>query len=254
MNESQISATRPDLLILVTRFNWPHEKWASVDESEYRAWLEERVKAFAGLTVPSVNNCTKKPDYWYVLCSSLENFGLRQKLEGLLGGLPFKLVEYSGKSLTATIAEQLSTLVFPVRVRMTRLDSDDLIAADYFARLKSVPCDEDEGSRGLVVSFPGGCNFVQDENCYYYSSYPDNPFLSLVEDLNEAEEARTVYHRMHTEMLSAGFAVRFVRSFRPMWASVLHGSTTQNQSLAQTNQIALADSRLCSAIFGCRAD
>jgi hypothetical protein len=133
---------------------------------------------------------------------------------------------------------------------MTRLDSDDLIASDFFARLKAVRCDDGEAEKGLVVSFPGGCNYLASENTFYYSAYPDNPFISLIEDIDDAAEARTVYWRMHTEMFRAGFHSHFVRSFYPMWASVLHGATTQNQSLSKTNQVQLCCSNALIRRFG----
>ena len=103
---------------------------------------------------------------------------------------------------------------------------------------------------GVVISFPGGCNYVVSEDKFYYSSYPNNPFLTLVELINSPSEAKTVYWKMHTEMLSCDLIARHERSFHPMWSSVIHNTNTANDSLVKTNTICLSDNEYIKKKMG----
>ena len=61
---------------------------------------------------------------------------------------------------------------------------NDLISSDFFARIKALNISVEDAKLGVVISFPGGCNYVVSEDKFYYSSYPNNPFLTLVELIN----------------------------------------------------------------------
>jgi Putative rhamnosyl transferase len=230
---------RNKVSIAVTRFNWPHPKWHRVSEPVYLEWLEDRIKAFKKFTVPSISNCYIKPDCWFILCDDSVCKDIAERLSSILKGLNFKIVRYIGLSIEKTIINHIKNFEFPIQISMTRLDSDDLVASDFFARIKNleIQCLDTP----IIISFPGGSNYDCNTNEFYFSSYPENPFLTLVEELISPNDAHTVYCRMHTEMLNGDFNIRLLRSSHPMWSSVIHKATTQNQSLSALNKFALRD-------------
>ena len=225
--------------ILVSRFNWPHPKWKDCHLSEYQKWIEERIRIFEQYTVKSIKNCYVKPDIWFLMVDS-RTVDCKSSLKSVLGGLSYQFIEYTGLSIPESIRRELSNFEFPIEVRMSRLDTDDLVSSDFFARIKALNISVEDAKLGVAVSFPGGCNYVVYEDNFYYSSYPSNPFLTLVEFLESPLEAKTVYWKMHTEMLTPDLRVRYERSFYPMWSSVIHHTNTANDSLVKTNTVCLS--------------
>lgn len=236
--------------ILVSRFNWPHPKWKGVSPSEYRKWFDYRVKLFLDFTLPSIENCYVKPDVWFLLIDN-RLINVKSILSSVLKKCPqVCFIEFSGESLIPSIQNALKSLKFPLEVRMTRMDSDDLVASDFFSRIKNVDVLKSDAEDGIVISFPGGCNYVAAEEAFYFSAYPDNPFLTYVEFLESPLQAKTVFFKMHTELCASVSIVRSERSFHPMWASVIHDQNTANDSLARTNKVSLSETRWLRKKFG----
>ena len=77
-------ANRP-ILILATRFSWPHPIWETRSQEEYAQWVEERLHLFEHYTARSIANCYSKPDYWVVLIGSHHDH-IRARLEPILKG------------------------------------------------------------------------------------------------------------------------------------------------------------------------
>lgn len=243
-----------DQTILVTRFNLQDPRWNSASEAEYRDWLDHRIGMFAEYTVRSLRNCREKPDQWLILVSDADRFDLYARLEPLLEGLSFRIHDSRDVSLRNAIVDALDPSLFPMRLRMTRLDSDDLVHRSFFARLGRVEVDDHEAERGLVVSFPGGCNYEVATGAYFYSAYPDNPFLTLIEDVGKPSDVRTVFFRQHHQLMQSGPAVRMERTQWPMWASVIHPENTENQRLSKMNKFELGPAKRLDRMFGIDAD
>jgi hypothetical protein len=235
--------------ILVSRFNWPHPKWKDRHILEYQKWVEERIEIFAQYTLKSVKNCYIKPDIWFLMVDN-RIVDCVSQLRSLLGDFPYRFVEYTGLSIPEAIKHELADLEFPVEIRMSRLDADDLISSDFFARIKALNISVEDAKLGVIITFPGGCNYVSYEDRFYYSSYPNNPFLTFVELINSPTDAKTVYWKMHTEMVSSGLITRYERSFHPMWSSVIHNANTANDSLVKTNTVCLSDNEYIKKKMG----
>ena len=80
---------------------------------------------------------------------------LKDTLGDLLAGLNFRFVDYAGLGLSETIKKELAIYALPLRLRMTRLDSDDLVASDFFARIEALKFSDSDIARPTVMSFPG---------------------------------------------------------------------------------------------------
>lgn len=238
-------------LALVSRFNWPHPAWSGRPAEDYFAWIEIRLRLMAEYTVPSVRNCYVKPDAWLLMVQSSPP-GLPARVRQLAetAGVPVLLVPYRGDTLVDAVRHGLAECVSSGEILTSRLDTDDVVASDFFARLRSLELGE--VGDGVVLSFPGGCNFDAAEQKFYYSSYPDNPFLSVVERVESMASLRTVFHRTHVELAASMSAVHSLRSFQPMWCSVIHADNTANQSLRKTNMLALSDDGQLRRRFGLR--
>ncbi|KPK56386.1 MAG: hypothetical protein AMS22_01395 [Thiotrichales bacterium SG8_50] len=177
-------------------------------------------------------------------------FEFLPRLEEIVHELPFKFVFFSGGDIQASLTQLVASFDFPMTLYTTRLDTDDLLASDYFARIGGVSIGLHEANERVVLSFPGGANYSVREDSFYYSSYPENPFLTMVERLHSAKELRGVYWKMHTELAVHVPHVRYLRSYHPMWASVIHDHNTSNESLTATNKVKLADGDFLKKKFG----
>ena len=237
------------LHLLVSRFNWPHPSWKSRPAAEYRNWLVSRLALFERLTVRSVLNCYKRPDLWVILVNECE-LDLKISFSRILSGLPYRLIFYSGISIEESLRVVIAEMPLPMEVRTTRLDTDDLVASDFFARLNSVKVPLERAKAGVVVSFPGGANYNVANDTFYYSSYPDNPFLTLIEHVNSTDEFRSVYWRMHNELPSGMGSAMYLRSYHPMWASVIQDNNLANYGLSNSNVVQLGEQDFIKRKFG----
>jgi hypothetical protein len=236
------------ILILATRFSWPHPIWSSRPANEYNEWLEERLFLFEHYTAKSLANCYQKPDYWVILVNA-NQINIHRRLENVLArtGCNYVLAPYEGLSIPRTITKACSDISYPANIITTNLDADDLVSSDFFAVLRSLdyPC---EGN--ACVSFCSGSNFMPDLDLYFHSSYPCNPFLSLYETCRSEGEVQSVYFRMHTDVMRFTAHHLMPRSYYPMWASVVHGGNLANNSLIDTNRVSFRETSLLHQRFG----
>ncbi len=235
--------------ILVSRFNWPHPIWKTRSAEAYRDWVQGRVKLFADFTAPSVRNGHGQIDRWLILIDTRQ-VDVRADLAALTRDLPVQFVEYAGHNLVRSVQIALSDLSFPARVMTCRLDTDDLIGASFIQGYRAARISDEEARAGVVLSYPGGAVYAAEEQRFYFSSYPENPFLCYVEDRAAADELQTVYQAMHVDMLDIGAPVKMLRAFRPAWASVVHGDNVANQSLMGAASQPYAQPRKLMRYFG----
>ena len=235
--------------ILISRFNWPHPAWNTRTEQEYLDWVQGRLKLFADLTAPSVRNGHGKIDRWLILIDT-RKVDIRTELKAITRGLPVQLVEYFGHDLVRSVRGALSDLTFPARVMTCRLDTDDLVGASFVKSYRAAEIDAEEAREGVVLSFPGVAVYAADEQRFYFSSYPENPFLCYVEDRASADDLQTVYRAMHVDMIEVSAHVRMLHTFRPAWASVVHGDNVANQSLMGVARSPFAETRKIMRYFG----
>ena len=243
-------------ILLLTRFSWPHPIWRDRSKAEFQAWLATRILLLRHYPVRSIRNAYIKPNMWLILAQDHEpdfNVGLEATAEA--AGVPFTVLRYSGKDIQRTVSDYLieSSFVRSERICTLRLDSDDLVGADYFARIQTVLAKEQNEARDLGISFPGGCTYDASLNQFYYSCYPDNPFIGLVENLDPNIGITTVFRKMHTELLQTLPRTLYLRSDQPIWCSVVHGGNVANESLLKSNPTPLSHRNELLRRFGASA-
>ncbi len=236
---------------LVSRFNWPHPVWSERSSADYEIWLESRFELLERFTIPSLRNCYQKPSVWIILVSDVAT-DLLNRLErsAQIAGIPVHLQRYTGKSIDQSIRDAVSNYATEGEIWTTRLDTDDLVSADIFARLRSTNAPELRERGAIAFSFPGGCNFDLLDNNFYYSSFAENPFLTLAEEVDRLQDLKTVMFKSHVELPACVGRFICLRSFQPMWASVIHDLNIGNQSLRKTNKSQIIPNKLLRQRFG----
>ncbi len=235
--------------VFISRFNLPHPAWETRSAEAYRDWIANRLKLFSEFTVPSVRNTHGKFDRWLILIDT-RVVDIKSDLLEMTKGLPVQIVEYTGHTLVRMIQIALEDLSFPSCVMTCRLDTDDLVGAGIVPGYRAAKVTEKEVQDGIVLSFPGGAIYASDEDRFYYTSYPENPFLCYVEKKNRAEDLHTVYQAMHVDMLDVVSHAKMLRSFGPLWASVVHGENVANQSLMGAARFSFAETKQLKKFFG----
>lgn len=228
-----------DYLIAITRVNVV-KKWDQPDPEAYRSWIQTRINYINMFSANSVRNNYEKPLFWLVLIdrSAIHDSDM-ELLESAVKGTPFKFVDTNGGDIISAIKSSLTTLEFPCRITTCRFDSDDLISNDYFASLKAFLAKDEISKYPALISQPGGAVYINSQEKFYYSAYPDNPFLSLSERVETIEDLMTVYCAMHTEIHNKASEVHMLRSHHPMWASVVQGDNIANESLLNGCEVIL---------------
>lgn len=243
------------LKLLVSRFNLPHPTWASRSKDEYKEWLAIRLSLFQSYTLASYRNCYKKPDYWLILVDD-STFDVSSMLLSVVeNDSRIVCLPCLGRTADNIVRDFLKDNFSATgdgcfQVMTTRLDTDDLISSSFFARLDAV---KDISSLGLsVISFSGGCVYYKGD--FYYQSYPENPFLTLYENLKSLELYTGVYSKMHTELSSHIGRAIYLRSSFPMWGAVVHENNEANDSLIELCDLKIDNALLLRKKFGMKLE
>ena len=245
----------PDVSILLTRFSLPHPIWTSRSVDEYAAWLEVRLELLERFTVPSVRNLYVKPDRWLIFAGAHEvEFIKRIEKVAQMSGVGVTIVQFKGKTIPAALSEVISNDIdLPIRLCTVRMDSDDMIASDYFARLRSL-IEPVTYNDDFAISFPGGAVYDSLANQFGYLSYPENAFLAHVEQVTDWGKVKSVYRSMHTTLCSDLSNAIYARSNHPMWCSVVHEHNLANQSLLRDISLTFSENDILMRKFGLTAN
>ncbi|TCT04004.1 glycosyltransferase [Aquabacter spiritensis] len=244
------------LTALLTRFSVPYPVWDDSPPEAYDAWLEVRLDLLARYTLPSIQNLDVKPDCWILLVGphTPEFFA---RLEGVVtkAQVPVKLVPCSrgvpvSKSIAVALADEFS---LPLRLCTVRLDSDDVIASDFFSRIAAVLHSEGDTSN-FGISFPGGAVYEAALDQFSFLGYADNPFIGYVEVVEAWDRLKTVFSRMHIDFLAHVPRSIYIRSTYPMWCSVVHNHNLENAVLLKGVRVILEDAPALRGRFGFSAN
>jgi len=238
--------------LLITRFSWPHPSWDGKPKEEYENWLLERLSLFSEYTLKSLQNCYVKPTHWLILVNENHSSDFLASLTEMLNTYTghWHIIPFPNLNLADTTKEFAKQFKYPSEILTTNLDADDLISSDFFAHFASLKFDQVKVKEGIGISYPGGSNYVPESKKFYLSTYPDNPFLTYAELVNDPSELKTVFFKMHTELLSFSPNELYLRSYYPMWSSVIHGGNLANNSLLETNRIELGNEDEIRKKFG----
>lgn len=205
--------------LILTRFNTavgfaPSAK--GLDEG----WLTARLLLFEQYCLPSVAVQRGASFTWLIFCDAGSPNWFKQKMSSY--GALVSAVYIEGPATDEVIARTVAAtgLVSNPHLITTRLDNDDAIGVDHLRLIQQSFRRQDRE----FVLFPFGLQSYKGQlyNVYWRS----NPFLSLIEKVQQDGTFTTVMCVQHNRVRMAGRVRSIICA--PQWLQVLHGSNLQN--------------------------
>jgi hypothetical protein len=196
------------------------------DQSKYRTdeWFENRLGLFEQFTCPSIASQTEKNFTWIVFFHEKSRATVERRF-GTEPALytPVFTSELWEPSVVRKAVRQLSQDEHGLVVS-TQLDCDDVLGADTIERIQRAVSEHPAERRYL--NFPLGYQF--DHGRFYIALDPSNPFISLVEPVENLDDALFAYHLCHED---AGDHAPVVQvDWTPAWLQIVHGTNISNHA------------------------
>lgn len=209
---------------IITRFNLP-QKWQADKNGKKvlgNVWLEKRFKLFEDYCLPSVASQTNKKFKWWVYFDSKTPQVYKDKIATYSRQYVFFCPKYKQnyELFLAGLAYDIKKEANDTAVVITtRLDNDDVLSKSFVAEIQNTVTDEE-----CILEFPKGYNLtIFKETKLKEMTYPLNPFISLVEKLDDT--LKTVYAKDHGGWENTP---KKVVSNRPNWVQIIHDSNVYN--------------------------
>jgi Putative rhamnosyl transferase len=205
--------------LLLTRFNTevgfaPSAKRLETD------WLTARLALFQRYCLPSVASQTDAEFRWLVFFDAASPKWFKDKISTFQ---PFMTPVYvSGRATDEVIADKVlqTGLVTSPYLITTRLDNDDAISTGHLASVQRAF----RGQEREFVTFPFGLQSFR--NHLYNVYWPSNPFISLIEKVDDIGQVTTVFCVAHDRLSDKHRLRKIWRS--PQWLQILHDSNLGN--------------------------
>ncbi len=186
-------------------------------------WLDERFALFQELCLPSVAGQTRQDFEWVVFFDEETPAEYKRKIEALRADYPFTPQFTPMFEMDRIVPELLRSVSGARWLLTTRLDSDDILAADHIERLRgalAVP-------RQQVVNFRHGAILsIKGEHPGLYRTEDDsNPFASLMEPLGR--KSCTIWAVKHVDIERIAPVLQL--EGEAAWLQVVHGSNVSNR-------------------------
>lgn len=225
--------------LLLTRFNIVTE-FAPAPQRLEDDWLHSRLEPFRQYCVPSVEAQTS-PVPWLVFVDEQSPAWFKEEMESTAAITPVYL-GLDGSPAAMAAAARATGLVDQPYLITSRLDSDDAIARTFLETVQSAFADQEREFVELPVglqAYRGGI---------YTHLWRSNPFLSLVERIEEDKPVEGVFALSHAQVVRTQPVRTLWRS--PQWLQTIHASN--NESMLAGGALPLPRTRLKS--FHCRWD
>jgi putative rhamnosyltransferase len=183
-------------------------------------WLESRLELFERYCFSSMAAQRGAIFRWVVFCDMQSPSWFRARMASFE---PLVTPLYVDGSLTderiaSTIAN--AGLVSTPYLITTRLDNDDGLASHHLATVQNAFHGQDRE----FVEFPVGIQLFRGH--LYTVYWPSNPFLSLIEKVEEGNRFTTVCCVRHDQVRTAGRVRSLIRP--PQWLQLLHDDNLGN--------------------------
>jgi len=217
---------------LITRFNlkstWSEDK--NGIETNTEAWLENRYHLYQKYCFSSVKNQKTKNFTWLVYFDSDTpnkykeiNNSMKSNFSNFVPVYKSSYNEFLddiGKDLKEYINERRK---IPTHVITTRLDNDDALHRDSVDAIQS--CFNNQ-HLGIIDIIKGYGYRISNRKILTKRNYKLNPFISLVEELGDALEIKTVYNRPHTEWTDVNYTPY---TKKRLWMQIIHEKNIVNK-------------------------
>ncbi len=187
-------------------------------------WLAHRFDLFDKFCYPSVRAQTNLNFKWLVFFDSGTPAAYRDKIAGYAAWENFVPQFVDHTMSVEAFAEMKRELITRNALEAqylisTTLDNDDAIGKEYIASVQRQFARQDFE----FINFTRGYALNKKNNKLYRKNDPANPFISLIERI---ENFKTVWFAAHTEAPKMG-QMRQVET-KPIWLQVIHGRNVLN--------------------------
>ena len=207
--------------LLLTRYNVASPgKWEEIRLRE--GWLEKRFDLFRDYCVPGVASQTNKDFEWLIFFDEQTPVEYMKRIEAFQTQFPFRIIYTSVFELKDLCAQIVAEKGDCDWLLTTRLDSDDVLAVDFMARLKNGLV----ADQAKALNFPNGLILSQknEKTALYKDRDISSPFISLLEPLDE--NLHTVWSKMHRHVDELAPLSQIDEA--PAWMQVVHGDNIAN--------------------------
>lgn len=208
--------------LILTRFNVP----SPGKEQSIRAqpgWLEGRFDLFRKYCLPGVADQSERDFEWIVFFDEQTPDPFKATIRQLQSVFPFRAEFTRLYRMPDIVPQILGRYADSEWLLTTRLDSDDVLAADHVARLREAVR---AGSKEVINFSEGAIVSVAGEQPRLYRIRDrKNPFASLMEPMGP--NARSIWAEMHVNIGRLA-PVREIGG-DPAWLQVVHGGNVSNR-------------------------
>lgn len=214
---------------IITRFNlsqrWDKDSLGNkvLDDN----WLKNRFQLFENYCFPSLKSQTNKNFEWWVFfdASTPDLYKKKIKIFGaLLPNFKPKFKEsyqVFEDTLSQDLLEEMDCKNTDFIIT-TRLDNDDIFSNKAVEELQNNLVDYK-----CILEMPIGYNLeIGKINKLRKMNYPLNPFISLLESVENDQKIETVYAHQHGEWMHLK---QINITNKPQWIQVIHGNNVSNQ-------------------------
>ena len=207
--------------IILTRFNLQYEKDSTLHIQS--AWLDNRITLFEQYCLPSIQQQTCKDFTWLLLADEHTPDVQRQRLMSYEKRYPFIQV------LFCSYYEDFNILYQKIGeeygkdydwLLSTRLDNDDMLAADFVENLHH--CIETHLPVDSILTYFRGTQYFVNENIVFQVGFAKNHFLSFLEN---SKHIKTCLGIDHTKVSKS--YLRIIDG-NDMWCEIVHSSNICN--------------------------
>ncbi|MBL6449293.1 hypothetical protein JMN32_23485 [Fulvivirga sp. 29W222] len=219
---------------LITRFNVKNTKWKADKRGvtvRDGLWTSKRMQLFESICLPSIQHQSVQGFKWLIYLDCDTNDEIRNRMVHIQSANPFIFPKYiEGMDVFIdSVREDIGELLQPRTKYLitTRIDNDDAFHQQAIANIQS----GFNGQKLEVINLLEGVQWDLNEDNFYYAFNESNPFVSLIEQLNENVPLKSVFykeHRHYAEKPDENFTMKQFCG-EPMWLQVIHNSNISNE-------------------------
>ena len=193
-------------------------------------WLAHRFDLFERFCFPSVSSQTNLDFKWLVFFDVDTPPAFKEKVGSYAEWDRF-IPCYVGDSIDKQGIIRRHMSRGARFVITTRLDTDDALGAGFVETVQSAF----SGQHFEFINLTHGYVLDLNKDRLYGHKHPSNPFLSLIESV---DEFKTVYCGDHGELLSTGQVKQL--DTRPLWLLVVHGGNVTSEVTTDCIRVPIA--------------
>ncbi len=186
-------------------------------------WMKHRINLFLTFTLPSVMNQTNQNFTWIVLMDDMTPQVYRDILSRIK--YPNLKLVYTSLGKTGPTKALLNNIEGgQYDLITTRLDNDDAIHKKAVNDIQTAYLQNNSAQPNpWAIGLPMGCTLDLASKKMYITEYPNNAYVSLVED---SQDAKSVWQCQHGEIPNK-FNCGFIMP-TPYWIIIIHSQNLAN--------------------------